>query len=105
MFRGGFSFAYSASRWPFAKLKTVKIRFSMSGNEAHIPVRENKNRKFFFIKPTFACFREVKYPRNIRHVQYLAKPLKVVLLLLLLQKVQRINKWNFSNKEQEILLL
>ena len=35
--RGGFSFAYF---------------------EAYIPVRENKNHENF-VKPTFACFREV----------------------------------------------
>ena len=42
-----------------------------SGNEAHIPVREIKNRnKKKFIKPTFACFRETKYPQNIRCIRY-----------------------------------
>ena len=40
MFRGGFGFVYYASRWPFATLKTAKIRFSKSGNEVHILVHE-----------------------------------------------------------------
>ena len=59
------------SRWPFAKLKTTKIRFSKSGNKAHIPIRENKNHDNF-VKPTFACFREIKYPQNtcIRRIRY-----------------------------------
>ena len=50
------SFTYFASRWPFTKLKSTKIRFSTSGNKAHI--RENINRENF-VKPTFACFREI----------------------------------------------
>ena len=65
MFRSGFSFVYFASRWPFTKLKTTKIRISTSGNEAHTPVRE------YFVKQTFACFREIKYLRNIRCIWYI----------------------------------
>ena len=68
MFHGRFSFAYFVSRWPFAKLKTAKIRFSTSGNEADIPVCENKKHEYF-VKPTFACFRKVKYPRNRRRIR------------------------------------
>ena len=41
----------------------------MSGNEAHTPIREIKNCENF-IKPTFACFREIKSPRNIRRIRY-----------------------------------
>ena len=69
MFHSGFSFAYFGSRWPFARLKTTIIRFSTSGNEAQTPVRNiKKTRKF--VKPTFACFREIKHPRNIRCIRY-----------------------------------
>ena len=53
VYRNVLCFAYFASRWPFAKIKTAKIRFSTFGNEAHIPVREN------FVKLTFACFHEI----------------------------------------------
>ena len=67
MFRGGFSFMYFASRWPFVKLNPVKIRFSTSGNEAHTPIREIKNRESF-VKPTFAHFHEIKSPRNMTYM-------------------------------------
>ena len=59
MFRSGFSFVYFTSRWPFAKLNPAKTRFSTSGNEAHTPIREIKNRKKKIIKSTFAHFREI----------------------------------------------
>ena len=38
----------------------VIIRFSMSGNDAHTPIRKRKK----FVKPTFAYFREIN-PREI----------------------------------------
>ena len=70
MFHSGFSFAYFVSRWPFARLKTTIIRFSTSGNTAQTPVRNifKKTRKF--VKPTFACFREIKHPRNKMYTVY-----------------------------------
>ena len=69
LFRGGFSFTYFASRWPFAKLKTAKTKCSMSGNKAHIPIRENKNREKFG-KLTFVYLCEIKYLQNTRRIRY-----------------------------------